>query len=44
LLGIATVMSGVSITLAALHQLVGALLVITATWAAHVTGRRAALV
>lgn len=40
LLGIATVMTGVDITLAALHQLVGALLVIATAWAAHVIGRR----
>ncbi len=41
LLGIATVMSQVDITLAALHQLVGALLVIAVTWGAHALGRRA---
>lgn len=40
LLGISTVMTGVRIELAALHQLVGALLVIAATWGAHATGRR----
>lgn len=40
LLGIATVMTGVDITLAVLHQLVGALLVITVAWGAHVLGRR----
>ena len=40
LLGISTVMSGVRIEVAALHQLVGALLVIAATWGAHATGRR----
>ncbi|MGF1948876.1 COX15/CtaA family protein, partial [Enterococcus gallinarum] len=34
LLGIATVMSGVDITLAALHQLTGALLVVATAWAA----------
>jgi len=39
LLGIATVMSDVNITLAALHQLVGALLVVAVTWGAHVLGR-----
>jgi len=43
LLGIATVMSGVDITLAALHQLVGALLVIATVWAAHAIGRKPAL-
>jgi cytochrome c oxidase assembly protein subunit 15 len=40
LLGIATVMSGMVIELAALHQLVGALLVVAATWGAHAAGRR----
>nr|WP_294810861.1 COX15/CtaA family protein [uncultured Sphingomonas sp.] len=40
LLGIATVMSGMNITLAALHQLTGALLVIATTWGAHAVGRR----
>jgi cytochrome c oxidase assembly protein subunit 15 len=40
LLGIATVMSGMNITLAALHQLTGALLVIATTWGAHAMGRR----
>lgn len=40
LLGIATVMSGMDITLAALHQLTGALLVVAAAWGAHVVGRR----
>jgi heme a synthase len=39
LLGIATVMSGMVIELAALHQLVGALLVVAATWGAHAAGR-----
>ena len=39
LLGIATVMAHVNITLAALHQLVGALLVISVTWGAHAIGR-----
>ncbi len=38
-LGIATVASGVSIVLAALHQLTGALLVIATTWGAHSAGR-----
>lgn len=40
LLGISTVMTGVRIEVAALHQLVGALLVVAATWGAHATGRR----
>jgi cytochrome c oxidase assembly protein subunit 15 len=40
LLGIATVMSGVSLWIAVLHQLVGALLVAATTWGAHSTGRR----
>lgn len=39
-LGIATVMTGMRIELAALHQLVGALLVIATTWGAHAVGRR----
>ena len=39
-LGIATVWSGVDIDLAALHQLVGALMVAATAWGAHVTGRR----
>jgi heme a synthase len=40
LLGIATVMSGVSLPLAVLHQAVGALLVAATAWGAHVIGRR----
>lgn len=40
LLGIATVMSGVALPIAALHQLTGALLVIATTWGAHAIGRR----
>jgi len=40
LLGIATVMTGVSVPLAALHQLTGALLVAATIWGAHATGRR----
>lgn len=40
LLGIATVMSGVALWLAVLHQLVGALLVAATTWSAHALGRR----
>lgn len=43
LLGIATVMTGVNIVVAALHQLTGALLVIATVWAAHAVGRRPAL-
>ena len=39
LLGILTVVSGVAIWLAALHQAVGALLVAAAVWGAHVLGR-----
>jgi cytochrome c oxidase assembly protein subunit 15 len=41
ILGIATVMSGVAIPLAVLHQLVGALLVVATVWGAHVLGRPA---
>lgn len=41
LLGIATVVTGVALWLAVLHQLVGALLVAATVWAAHVVGRRA---
>lgn len=40
ILGIATVMTGVNITLAVLHQAVGALVVIATTWGVHVLGRR----
>ncbi|MGK6320675.1 COX15/CtaA family protein [Sphingomonas sp. DT-204] len=40
LLGIATVMTGVPIWLAALHQLVGTLLLIATVWGAHAVGRR----
>lgn len=40
ILGIATVISGMRIELAALHQFVGALLVIAATWGMHAVGRR----
>jgi cytochrome c oxidase assembly protein subunit 15 len=39
-LGIATVMTGVSLWIAVLHQLVGALLLATTTWSAHALGRR----
>jgi cytochrome c oxidase assembly protein subunit 15 len=38
LLGIATVMTGVTIVLAALHQAVGALLLAAIVWGAHVVG------
>jgi cytochrome c oxidase assembly protein subunit 15 len=41
LLGIATVMTDVSIGIAVLHQLVGALLVAATAWGAHAVGRRA---
>lgn len=40
LLGIATVMTGVNIVLAVAHQAVGALVVASAAWGAHVAGRR----
>ena len=40
LLGIATVMSGVTLWIAALHQLTGALLLVAATWCVHLLGRR----
>ncbi len=39
LLGIATVMTGMNIILAVLHQAVGALVVVAFTWGAHVHGR-----
>ena len=39
LLGIATVMTGVALWLAVLHQLVGALLVAATAWGMHVIGR-----
>lgn len=39
LLGIATVLSGVNITLAVLHQAVGALLIASVAWGAHIIGR-----
>ena len=42
LLGIATVMTGMNIVLAVLHQAVGALVVATFTWGANVHGRRTA--
>ena len=40
LLGIATVMSGVTLWLAALHQLTGAVLLISVVWSAHLLGHR----
>ena len=40
-LGIATVLSGMALWLAVLHQLVGALLVAATAWGMHVVGRRA---
>ena len=42
LLGIAVVMSGMNIVLAALHQAVGALVVAATAWGMHVHGRRQA--
>jgi cytochrome c oxidase assembly protein subunit 15 len=42
LLGILTVLTGVVIWLAALHQAVGALVVAATVWGAHVVGRRTA--
>ena len=42
LLGILTVLTGVAIWLAALHQAVGALVVVATVWGAHVVGRRTA--
>jgi cytochrome c oxidase assembly protein subunit 15 len=39
LLGIATVLTGVALWLAVLHQLVGALLVAASAWGAHVVGQ-----
>ena len=41
LLGIATVYSGVSLWLAVLHQLCGAILLICTVWGAHALGRAA---
>jgi cytochrome c oxidase assembly protein subunit 15 len=40
LLGIATVMSGVAIVVAVLHQFVGAVLTAATVWGAHALGRR----
>ena len=42
ILGIATVMTGVNIVLAVMHQAVGALLVASTVWGAHILGREAA--
>ncbi|MCI4590003.1 COX15/CtaA family protein [Sphingobium sp. BYY-5] len=42
LLGIATVISGIALPLAVLHQAVGALVVASAAWGAHAIGRRRA--
>jgi heme a synthase len=41
LLGIATVLTGVNIVLAVLHQAAGALLVVATAWGIHVVGRHA---
>jgi cytochrome c oxidase assembly protein subunit 15 len=41
ILGILTVLTGVAIWLAVLHQAVGALVVVSTVWGAHVLGRRA---
>jgi heme a synthase len=43
ILGIATVMSGVNIVLAVLHQAVGAIVVATTAWGLHSIGRSASL-
>lgn len=40
ILGIATVMTGVNIVLAVSHQAVGALVVATTVWGAHILGRK----
>ncbi|MGH6706134.1 MAG: COX15/CtaA family protein [Sphingomicrobium sp.] len=40
LLGIATVMTGMNIVMAVLHQAVGALVVASVAWGAHIVGRR----
>jgi cytochrome c oxidase assembly protein subunit 15 len=44
LLGIATVMTGISIHFAVLHQAVGALVVISTVWGMHLLGRNPAVV
>ena len=38
--GIATVMTTMNVTLAVLHQAVGAVLVITVVWGIHILGRK----
>jgi heme a synthase len=43
LLGIGTVLSGVNISVAVLHQAVGAVLVASTAWGVHVIGRKPAL-
>ena len=40
-LGIATLLSGVALPIAAAHQIVAALLLASVVWAAHGLGRRA---
>jgi cytochrome c oxidase assembly protein subunit 15 len=40
ILGIATLMTGVALTVAVLHQAVAALVVASATWCAHAAGQR----
>ncbi len=42
LLGVATLLTGVNIVVATLHQAVGALVVVTATWGVHIVGQRQA--
>lgn len=44
LLGIATVVSGVALIIAVMHQAVGALLVASVAWGAHVLGRQERLI
>jgi cytochrome c oxidase assembly protein subunit 15 len=41
LLGIATLLTGVHIVIASLHQAVGALVVVTMVWGLHIVGRQA---
>ena len=41
-LGVATVMSGIALWLAVLHQLTGALLLAATSWGAHELGRQSA--
>ena len=40
ILGIATVLTGIALPLAVLHQAAGALVVAAAAWAAHAAGRQ----